>query len=65
MARPIESTPVLTGRSAIRFERLVNSCKFRPLHKRRVNWKKIDKILEEELAVKRESSVQNEANGGC
>ncbi|MBQ7651185.1 MAG: hypothetical protein IJS15_09510 [Victivallales bacterium] len=65
MARPIESTPVLTGRSAIRFERLVNSCKYRPLHKRRVNWKKIDKILEEELAMKTDSSVQNEANGGC
>ena len=65
MARPIESTPILTGRSAIRFERLVNSCKYRPLHKRRINWKKIDKILEEELAMKTESSLQSKANSDC
>ncbi len=65
MARPIESTPILTGRSAIRFERLVNSCKYRPLHKRRINWKKIDKILEDEIALKTKPSVQDESNSVC
>ena len=45
MARPIESTPVLTGRSAIRFDRLMNNCKYRPTPKRRINWKKIDQII--------------------
>ena len=45
MARPIETTPVLTGRSAARFERLMNNCKYRPTPTRRINWEKIDNIL--------------------
>ena len=45
MARPIESTPVLTGRSAARFDRLMKNCKYRPTPKRRINWKKIDQII--------------------
>ncbi|MBR4222915.1 MAG: hypothetical protein IKR81_17270 [Victivallales bacterium] len=48
MSRPIESTPVLLGRSAARFDRLMKSCKYHPLPKRRINWKKIDAILQQE-----------------
>ncbi len=58
MARPIESTPTLTGRSAVRFERLVRNCKYHPTRKRRVNWKKIDKLLEEELEEQRKEDRQ-------
>ena len=45
MARPIESTPVLIGRSAARFDRLMKNCKYRPTPKRRINWKEIDQII--------------------
>ena len=49
MARPIEATPVLTGRSAARFDRLMKSVKYRPTPKRRINWKEIDRILRDEI----------------
>ena len=48
MARPIEATPVLTGRSAARFDRLMKNVKYRPTPKRLINWKEIDRILREE-----------------
>lgn len=49
MARPIEATPVLTGRSAARFDRLMKNVKYRPTPKRRINWKEIDRILRDEI----------------
>ena len=48
MARPIEATPTLTGRSAIRFERLMKNCKHHPTPPRKVNWKAIDQLIEKE-----------------
>ena len=57
MARPIESTPILTGRSAARFDRLMDNCKYHPSPKRKVDWKKIDGMLEEEQ--KRQKTVSN------
>ena len=57
MARPIESTPILTGRSEARFERLMDNCKYHPSPKRKVDWKKIDGMLEEEQ--KRQKTVSN------
>lgn len=61
MARPIETTPVLTGRSAARFERLMDNCKYHPTPKRKVNWQKIDEILQDESKQKK-STVDQGSN---
>ncbi|MBR5837368.1 MAG: hypothetical protein IKZ84_02400 [Victivallales bacterium] len=60
MARPIESTPILTGRSAKRFERLVDNCKYHPSPKRKINWQEIDKRLADELQQRNAGSKQDE-----
>jgi len=49
MARPIEATPVLTGRSAARFDRLMKNVKYRPTPNRNIDWKEIDRILRDEI----------------
>ncbi|MBR6056630.1 MAG: hypothetical protein K5787_06375 [Lentisphaeria bacterium] len=64
MARPIETTPILTGRSAMRFERLMNHCKYHPTPKRKVNWQKIDEILEEEEKHKQSAFAQETSASG-
>ena len=62
MARPIETTPILTGRSATRFERMMEHCKYRPTPKRKVNWQKIDEILKEENKQKKSASIKETNN---
>ena len=57
MARPIETTPILTGRSAMRFERMMDYCKYHPTPKRKVNWRKIDEILEKENNLKKSERI--------
>jgi len=61
MARPIESTPILTGRSAKRFDRLVNNCKYHPSPKRKVDWREIDKRLADELQQRNAISKQDKS----
>ena len=61
MARPIETTPVLTGRSAARFDRLIKNCTYRPTPKRRINRKEIDRILADLQKAKEAREREREA----